>query len=94
MSLSGIIGWYQRAPYRGYHAIGTAMQWMPADKIVLGLDLPFDDTRRVVDYIRDLEMPEELQKNWGYAQPTREDKAKILGLNLARLTGIDPVKRS
>ena len=94
MSLSGIIGWYQRAPYRGYHAIGTAMQWMPADKIVLGLDLPFDDTRRVVDYIRNLEMPEELQKNWGYAQPTREDKAKILGLNLARLTGIDPVKRS
>ncbi|MBK8990952.1 MAG: amidohydrolase family protein [Gammaproteobacteria bacterium] len=73
MSLSGIIGWYQRAPYRGYHAIGTAMQWMPADKIVLGLDLPFDDTRRVVDYIRDLEMPEELQKNWGYAQPTREE---------------------
>ena len=69
------------------------MQWMPADKIVLGLDLPFDDTRRVVDYIRDLEMPEELQKNWGYAPPSREDKARILGLNLARLTGIDPVKR-
>jgi len=93
LSLSGIIGWYQRSPYRGYHVIGTALQWMPADKIVLGLDLPFDDTRRVVDYIRNLEMPEELQKNWGYAPLGREDKAKILGLNLARLTGIEPVKR-
>jgi predicted TIM-barrel fold metal-dependent hydrolase len=93
MSLSGIIGWYQRAPYRGYHAIGTALQWMPADKIVLGFDLPFDDLGRVLDYIRNLDMPEELQRNWGYPQVTDEDKAKILGLNLARLTGIEPTKR-
>jgi predicted TIM-barrel fold metal-dependent hydrolase len=93
MSLSGIIGWYQRAPYRGYHAIGTALQWMPADKIVLGFDLPFDDLNRILDYIRDLDMPEELQEKWGYSQVTEDDKAKILGLNLARLTGIEPTKR-
>jgi predicted TIM-barrel fold metal-dependent hydrolase len=93
MSLSGVIGWFERSPYRGYHAIGTALQWMPADKIVLGLDLPFDDTQRVVDYIRNLEMPAELKKNWGYPEVTDEDKAKILGLNLAGLTGIEPTKR-
>lgn len=93
MSLSGIIGWFQRAPYRGYHTIGTALQWMPADQLVLGFDLPFDDLGRVVDYIRNLDMPEELQEKWGYAQVTEEDKAKILGLNLARLTGIEPTKR-
>jgi predicted TIM-barrel fold metal-dependent hydrolase len=66
---------------------------MPADKIVLGLDLPFDDTKRVVDWIRNLEMPAELKKNWGYPEVTDEDKAKILGLNLAGLTGIEPTKR-
>jgi predicted TIM-barrel fold metal-dependent hydrolase len=93
MSLSGVIGWFERSPYRGYHAIGTALQWMPADKIVLGLDLPFDDTKRVVDWIRNLEMPAELKKNWGYPDVTEEDKAKILGLNLAGLTGIEPTKR-
>jgi predicted TIM-barrel fold metal-dependent hydrolase len=93
MSLSGVIGWFERSPYRGYHAIGTALQWMPADKIVLGLDLPFDDTKRVVDWIRNLEMPAELKKNWGYSDVTDEDKAKILGLNLAGLTGIEPTKR-
>ena len=69
------------------------MQWMPSEKIVLGLDLPFDDTKRVVDYIRNLEMPEELQEKYGYAPLTNDDKANILGLNLARLTGIDPKKR-
>lgn len=94
MSLSGIIGWYQRAPYRGYHTIGTALQWMDSDKLVLGFDLPFDHLGRVVDYIADLEMPEELQKNWGYQQLTEKDKANILGLNIARLTGIEPTKRA
>lgn len=93
MSLSGVIGYYERSPYRGYHVIGTALQWMPSEKIVLGLDLPFDDTKRVVDYIRNLDMPEELQEKWGYQQLTTDDKANILGLNLARLTGIEPTKR-
>ena len=93
MSISGIIGWYQRAPYRGYHAIGTALQWMDSTKIVLGFDLPFDDLNRVTDYIRYFDMPEELQEKWGYAQLTEQDKANILGLNLARLTGIEPTKR-
>ena len=93
MSLSGIIGWYQRSPYRGYHAIGTALQWMASDKIVLGFDLPFDDLGRVVDYIRHFSMPEELQEKWGYPQLTDEDKAKILGLNLAKLTGIESTRR-
>jgi len=47
----------------------------------------------VVDYIRNLEMPEELQEKWGYKPITEETKAKILGLNLARLAKIEPTKR-
>jgi len=93
LSLSGIVGWFARAPYRGYHMIGEALEWAGPDKIVMGLDLPFDETRRIVDYIRNLEMPEELQEKWGYPAITDEIRAKILGLNLARLTGIEPNKR-
>ena len=80
-------------PYRGYHMIGEARQWVPDDKIVMGLDLAFDDMPLAVDYIRNLEMPEELQEKWGYAPVSEETKAKILGLNLARLAKIDPKKR-
>ena len=93
LSLSGIVGWYQRSPYRGYHAIGTALQWVSHERIVMGLDLPFDDTRRIVDYIRNLQMPEELQEKWGYPEITDEIRAAILGRNLARLAKIEPTKR-
>ncbi len=93
LSLSGIIGWLARAPYRGYHMIGTALQWVPADRIVMGLDLPFDDMKKAVDYIRNLQIPEELREQWGYCEITDEMRAKILGLNLAGLAKIDPTKR-
>jgi predicted TIM-barrel fold metal-dependent hydrolase len=93
LSMSGIVGWYQRSPYRGYHAIGTALQWVDPSKIVMGLDLPFDDTKRVVDWVRNLQIPEELRENYGYPEITDEMRAGFLGLNLARLAKIEPTKR-
>ena len=59
----------------------------------MGLDLAFDDMKRVVDWVRTLEMPAELQEKWGYPEITGEMRAKFLGLNLARLAKIDPTKR-
>ena len=93
LSLSGIIGWFAHSPYRGYHIIGEALQWVPDDKIVMGLDLAFDDMGKAVDYIRNLEMPQELQEKWGFPAITDETRAKILGLNLAKLAKIEPTKR-
>ena len=93
LSLSGIVGWFAHSPYRGYHMIGEALQWVPDDKIVMGLDLAFDDMGKAVDYIRNLQMPEELQEKWGYPAITDQTRAKILGLNLAKLAKIKPTKR-
>jgi hypothetical protein len=47
-----------------------------------------------VDYMRTFEIPEELQDQYGYPAITDEIRAKILGLNLAGLTGIEPTKRA
>jgi hypothetical protein len=47
----------------------------------------------VVDYVRELRMPEELQEKWGYPEITEEIRAGILGANLARLARIEPTKR-
>jgi len=93
LSLSGIIGWFVHAPYRGYHMIGESLQWVTEDKIVMGCDLAFDDMGAAVDYIRNFDMPEELQENWGYQNLSEEAKAKILGKTLAKLAGIKPTKR-
>ena len=46
------------------------------------------------DYMRTFEIPEELRQQWGYPAITDEIRAKILGLNLAGLTNIEPVKRA
>ncbi len=94
LSISGIVGWYERSPYRGYHAIGTALQWVKPHKIVMGLDLPFPDTKRVVDWVRNLQIPDELQENYGYLEITEEMRAGFLGKNLATLTKIEPTKRA
>ena len=93
LSITGIVGWFARAPYRGYHIIGEALEWAGPDKIVMGLDLSFDHIQRCVDYVRNLEMPEDLQEKWGYPEITDETRAKILGLNLAKLANIEPTKR-
>lgn len=39
--------------------------------------------------LMDLEIPEDLRLGYGYPQITREDKRKMLGLNAARLLGVD-----
>lgn len=93
ISMSGIVGWLQRAPYKGYHMIGEALQWATEDRIVMGLDLGYDDMKRCVDFIRHFEIPEELRQQYGYPKITSEMRAKMLGLNLAKLTNIDPTKR-
>ena len=93
LSMSGIIGWYARSPYRGYHAIGTALQWVEPHKIVMGLDLTFDDMKRVVDWVRTLQIPEELREQYGYLEITEEMRKGFLGTNLARLAKIEPNKR-
>ncbi len=41
----------------------------------------------------DFQMPEDMQKGYGYPALTDDDKAKIFGLTMAKLLGIEPRKR-
>jgi predicted TIM-barrel fold metal-dependent hydrolase len=93
LSLSGILGWLARSPHRAYHMIGTALQWVSDEKIVMGLDLAFDDMPLIVDFMREFQIPEQLRQDWGYKEITDQMRANILGLNLARLAGIEPLRR-
>jgi predicted TIM-barrel fold metal-dependent hydrolase len=93
ISISGIVGWFARAPQKGWHMIGEALEWATEDKLVLGFDLPFDDMPKVVDYVRNFDIPKDVREGWGYPEITDLTRAKILGLNLAKLTGLEPTKR-
>lgn len=93
IGLSGVVGWFARAPYRGYHMIGQALEWAGADKVVFGLDWPGVDMKACVDYMTSFQIPDELQQQWGYPAVSDEGRAKILGLNLARLAKLEPTKR-
>jgi hypothetical protein len=93
ISISGIVGWFARAPQKGWHMLGEALEWATEDKLVLGFDLPFDDMPKVVDYVRNFDIPKDVREGWGYPEITDLTRAKILGLNLAKLTGLEPTKR-
>ena len=43
----------------------------------------------VIDAFKRFQISDELCAKFGYAKLTKEDKAKILGLNAARLYGVD-----
>ncbi len=59
----------------------------------MGLDLTFDDMKRVVDWVRTLQIPEELREQYGYLEITEDMRKGFLGTNLARLAKIEPNKR-
>jgi hypothetical protein len=48
---------------------------------------------KVVDYVRNFDIPKDVREGWGYPEITDLTRAKILGLNLAKLTGLEPTKR-
>ena len=91
LSLSGIIGWLAHAPYRGYHMIGEALQWVSRRQ---DRDGPRPRLRRHAARSSTTSAisrcPKSCSEKWGYPEITDETRAKILGLNLARLAKIDP----
>jgi hypothetical protein len=47
-----------------------------------------------VDPFHTFQIDEEGRRGWGYSYITDEDRAKIFGLNMAKLLGIEPIKRA
>jgi predicted TIM-barrel fold metal-dependent hydrolase len=95
ISLSLILPWWFNAPKRLAEIIGEAIQFAGEDRIVWGSDFfgAGGVIRQSVVAMREFEMPEDLQKGYGYAPVTEEVKRKIFGENLARLLKIEPKRR-
>lgn len=82
--------WAQVAfdPVAATHLIGKLMLHMGEDNVVYGSECVWlGSPQPQIDAFKALQIPAD--NPWGYPELTRERKAKILGLNAARLYGID-----
>ena len=95
ISLSLIMPWYRAAPRRLAEIIGEAIQFAGPERVVWGTDFygPGGLFREAIIGLRTFEMPEDLQKGYGYAPVTDEVKRMIFGENLAKMLDIDTSKR-
>jgi predicted TIM-barrel fold metal-dependent hydrolase len=73
------------------HLIGKLMKHLGEDNVLWGSECVwFGSPQRQIESFRMLEISQELQEQHGYPALTPERKAKIFGLNAARIYGIDP----
>ncbi len=95
LCLSLLVPWAIGAPRRFATIIGEALRWVGPDRIIWGTDYAgFGvQVRCAVMGLRDFQIPEDMQRDYGYPAITDEDRAKMFGGNLGRLLGIDTSRR-
>jgi predicted TIM-barrel fold metal-dependent hydrolase len=79
------------APEMCMHMLGQMIQTAGADHILWGTDSIWNGSpQSQIDRLRRLKMKDELMEKYKYPALTDEIKAGILGLNAAKLFGVDP----
>ena len=72
------------------HFFGKLMKYVGVDRVVWGTDcVIYGSPQPYIEWFRNLTIPEELQLQYGYPPLDAANKAKIFGLNAAKLYGID-----
>lgn len=72
------------------HLIGRNIKTYGADHVIWGTDcLWWGAPQWVIDAMKRFQISDELCEKFGYAKVTKEDKAKIFGLNAAKIYGLD-----
>jgi predicted TIM-barrel fold metal-dependent hydrolase len=77
-------------PVMCMHLMGKNIKHYGVDHVIWGTDcLWWGAPQWVIDAFKRFQISDELCAKFGYSKLTKEDKAKILGLNAARLYGVD-----
>jgi len=77
-------------PVMAQHLMGKNIKLYGADHVIWGTDcLWWGSPQWVIDALKRFQISDELCDKHGYAKITREDKAKIFGLNAAKIYGVD-----
>jgi predicted TIM-barrel fold metal-dependent hydrolase len=77
-------------PELAMHGMGKNIKYYGVDHVIWGTDcLWWGSPQWVIDAFKRFQISDEFCEKFGYKKITKEDKAKIFGLNAARLYGID-----
>jgi hypothetical protein len=89
----GSTWWYvMRYPTQAAHVLGKLLRYVGEDNVVWGTDcLFYGSPQDQIQALRSFHISEEFQERYGYPKLTKQIKAKILGLNGARLYGVEPI---
>ncbi len=80
-----------RRPDEAAHVLGKLLLAVGEDNVLWGSDsIWYGPTQPAIDALRAFQIPEAMRDQYGYPELTPARKAKILGLNAARIYGIDP----
>jgi predicted TIM-barrel fold metal-dependent hydrolase len=78
-------------PEQAAHVIGKLLLSLGPDRILWGTDCVYNGVpQSQITAFRMFQIPAQLQDTYGYPELTAEIKAKIFGLNAARIYGVDP----
>ncbi|CAN5678470.1 hypothetical protein BH24ACT25_BH24ACT25_11320 [soil metagenome] len=88
----GSVWWtIMRDPSQSAHVIGKLLRHVGEDNVLWGTDCIFyGSPQDQIQTFRSFEITAEFQERYGYPALTAERKAKILGLNGARVYGVEP----
>jgi hypothetical protein len=82
-----------RRPLQAAHVLGKLLQHVGEDNVVWGTDsIWYGTPQPQIEAFRAFEIPAELREMHGYPELTKALKAKIFGLNAARIYGVDPAE--
>jgi hypothetical protein len=78
-------------PTEAAHVLGKLLLHLGPDNVLWGTDsIWYGSPQDQIESFRAFQISEELQERYGYPALTDEVKRKVLGLNAARLHGLDP----
>ncbi len=81
-------------PAMAMHGMGKNLKYYGADHVIWGTDcLWWGSPQWVIDAFKRFQISDELCEKFGYKKLTKDDKARIFGLNAARVYGIDVKKQ-
>jgi predicted TIM-barrel fold metal-dependent hydrolase len=83
-----------REPEQAAHAMGKLIRYCGEDNVLWGTDsIWYGSPQDQIQAFRSFQIGRELREKHGYAEMTRELRARIFGLNAAKVYGVTPTMR-